>query len=210
MSEQWKSANVGESEYWQIYTAEVDTLKHQEQYMDAMGIHDDYFHAPDNSLNMSGLNVLDVGGGPSSILLRTNKLRGNQHDGVNHGVVIDPLIITEHQKLRYDYYGIEFIQDQSENIDQYYSERGYFDECFIYNCLQHVVDPIEILDKVTSISKRIRIAEPLNIPTDSMHLHMFTKEYFDNYFSESKFEVHQVNVERIGSCHHYVGLFSIK
>lgn len=210
MNEQWKNANIAESNFWQIYTCEVDTLKHQEQYMDALGIRDDYFHAPDNSLNMSGLNVLDVGGGPSSILLRTNKLRGNQHDGVNNGVVIDPLMITEHHKLRYNYYGIEFIQDQSENIDQYYSEKGYFDECFIYNCLQHVLDPIQILDKVTYISKRIRIAEPLNISTDSMHLHMFTKEYFDNYFSESKFKVHQVNLSKIGSCYHYVGLFSIK
>lgn len=70
MSEQWKNANIAESDFWQIYTCEVDTLKHQEQYMDALGIRDDYFHAPDNSLNMSGLNVLDVGGGPSSILFR--------------------------------------------------------------------------------------------------------------------------------------------
>lgn len=97
-----------------------------------------------------------------------------------------------------------------EDPHQYYSEKGYFDECFIYNCLQHVLDPIQILDKVTSISKRIRIAEPLNVPTDSMHLDTFTKEYFGNYFSESKFDVYQVSIEKIGSCYHYVGLFPIK
>jgi hypothetical protein len=210
MSNEWSNANVLESEFWHLYTAEVDTLKYQEQYMDALGIRDDYFHAPDNSLNMSGLNILDVGGGPSSILLRTNNLRGNQHNGIKNGVVIDPLIITEHQKLRYEYYGIEYIQDQSENIDKYYSEEGYFDECIIYNCLQHVLDPIKILDKITFISKRIRIAEPLNIPTDNMHLHMFSKKYFDDYFSEDKFDIHHNGVEIIGSCSHYIGLFSIK
>lgn len=208
--EQWKIANIAESNYWEIFTCELETFKYQEQYIDAMGIRNDYFHAPDNSLNMSGLNVLDIGGGPSSILLRTNHLRGNQHEGLNAGVVIDPLLISEHQRLRYDYYGIKFIQDQAENIDQYYSENGYFDECFIYNCLQHVLDPVKILDKATLVSKRIRIAEPLNIPTDHMHLHMFNKQYFDNYFSENIFEVHEVNVEKIGSCDHYVGLFTVK
>lgn len=207
--EQWKIANNAESDYWEIFTCELETFKYQEQYIDAMGIRNDYFHPPDNSLNMSGLNVIDVGGGPSSILLRTNHLRGNQHSGLANGVVIDPLVITEHQKLRYEYYGIELIQDQAENIDKYYSEKGYFDECFIYNCLQHVLDPIQILDKATYISKRIRIAEPLNIPTDHMHLHMFTKDYFDNYFSSDKFKVYESGVEKIGSCDHYVGLITI-
>lgn len=210
MSKKWENANVLESEFWHLYTAEVDTLKYQEQYINALGIRDDYFCPPDNSLNMSNLNVLDVGGGPCSILLRTNNLWGNQHKGVKKGVVIDPLIITEHQKLRYDYYGIDYIQDQSENIDMYYSKKGYFDECIIYNCLQHVLDPIKILDKITYLSKRVRIAEPLNVPTDHMHLHMFNKEYFDNYFTEDKFNIHSISVETIGSCSHYVGLFDIK
>ena len=43
-----------------------------------------------------------------------------------------------------------------------------------------------------------------------MHLHMFSKQYFDNYFSKNIFEVHEVSVEKIGSCDHYVGLFTVK
>jgi hypothetical protein len=210
MNKKWETANEAESEYWQIYTCEVETLKSQEEYIDAMDIRSDFFHKPDNSLNMSGLNVLDVGGGPSSILLRTNKLRGNQHSGVNTGVVIDPLVITDHQKLRYDYFGINFIQDLSENIDKYYSEKGFFDECFIYNCLQHVVDPIEILDKISYISKKIRIAEPLNIPIDNLHLHSFNENYFNDYFKEEKFKTIKTDIKKIGSCYHYVGIFSVE
>jgi ubiquinone/menaquinone biosynthesis C-methylase UbiE len=211
MSEEaWKKANVDESAYWEIFTCEVETLKHQDIYMQALGITQDYYYEPDRSLNMSGLNVLDVGGGPASILLRTNNnLPNRPHDGLNKGVVIDPVMITDHQKMRYDFHDIEFIEDQAENIDKYYSEKGFFDECFIYNCLQHVVDPLKILDKITAVSKRIRIAEPLNVPTDHMHLHMFTENYFDEYFSQDRFTCHDKTITAIGSCNHYVGLFHI-
>lgn len=208
--EAWKIANKDESIFWEIFSCEVDTLKHQEIYMDAMGIRQDYFYGPDNSLNMSGLNVLDVGGGPASILLRTNNnLPNRPHDGLKHGVVIDPVIITEHQKMRYQFHDIQFIQDQAENIDEYFTEKGYFDECIMYNCLQHVEDPIAILDKITYLSKRIRIAEPLNVPTDHMHLHMFNEKYFDDYFSQERFTCHDKTITKVGSCNHYVGLFHI-
>ena len=87
----WKKANVDESAYWEIFTCEVETLKHQDIYMQALGITQDYYYEPDRSLNMSGLNVLDVGGGPASILLRTNNnLPNRPHDGLKKGVVIDP------------------------------------------------------------------------------------------------------------------------
>ena len=67
---EWQIANKSESKYWEIFTCEIETLKHQERYIDILGLREDYFHAPDNSLNFSGLNVLDVGGGPCSLLLR--------------------------------------------------------------------------------------------------------------------------------------------
>ena len=209
-NKEWIDANSAESDYWEIFTCELETFKHQETYIDVMGIRNDYFHAPDNSLNLSGLNVLDVGGGPSSILLRTNNLKGNQHEGVKTGVVIDPLRIIDYHKIRYDYYGIKFINDQAENIDLYYNEMGYFDECFIYNCLQHTLDPIKILDKVSLLSKRIRIAEPINVPVDNMHLHMFTEKYFEQYFSKKQFKCNDSEIVRIGGADHYVGLFSVE
>jgi len=210
MNDSWKNANIGESEYWQIFTAEAETLKQQEQYMEALYIKHDYYHAPDTSLNMSNLKALDVGGGPVSILLRTNKLRGNQHSGIDVGVVIDPLIITEHQKLRYKYYGLNFIQDQAENINKYFLEKGYFDECFIYNCLQHVENPLKILDRISFVSKKIRIAEPLYIPKDKLHIHTFDENYFNNYFTSDKYQTEYLAIQQIGSCNHYVGIFSVK
>ena len=39
----WKKANVDESAYWEIFTCEVETLKHQDIYMQALGITQDYY-----------------------------------------------------------------------------------------------------------------------------------------------------------------------
>lgn len=204
----WQIANIHESEHWKKFTAEADTIAvAQPQYMDSLFINSDYFDSRDLSLNFRGLKVLDVGGGPSSILLRSNKNHSELHDGFSEGVVIDPVKISEHQKLRYEYFGVRFIQDMAENITKYYSE-NYFDECFIYNCLQHVEDPIRILDGITKVSKKIRIAEPIHIPTDKCHLHTFTEEYFANYFDNDKWEIEMQNIVTIG-VRHYIGIINL-
>lgn len=204
----WQIANIHESEHWEKFTAEADTIAvAQPQYMDSLFINSDYFDSRDLSLNFRGLKVLDVGGGPSSILLRSNKNHSELHDGFSEGVVIDPVKISEHQKLRYEYFGVRFIQDMAENITKYYSE-NYFDECFIYNCLQHVEDPIRILDGITKVSKKIRIAEPIHIPTDKCHLHTFTEEYFANYFDNDKWEIEMQNIVTIG-VRHYIGIINL-
>lgn len=204
----WEIANFHESEHWEKFTAEADTIAvAQPQYMDSLFIKNDYFDSRDLSLNFRGLKVLDVGGGPSSILLRSNKNHSELHDGFSEGVVIDPVKISEHQKLRYEYFGVRFIQDMAENITKYYSE-NYFDECFIYNCLQHVEDPIRILDGITKVSKKIRIAEPIHIPTDKCHLHTFTEDYFANYFDNDKWEIEMQNIVTIG-VRHYIGIINL-
>lgn len=197
----WERANEIESNYWGIFTAELMTLKHQELYIDALNIRSDYFDVIDNSLNFSDKKILDVGGGPASLLLRTNNTKGNCHDGIIEGVIIDPVIITEHQLDRYKYFNLNFINDKGENIDLYYNDKNHFDETIIYNCLQHVENPIEILDKITHISKRIRLSEPINASTDEAHLHEFTSKYFDDYFIN--FNKIKCEVIVIGSAKHY-------
>lgn len=204
----WEIANHYESGHWEKFTAEVDTLSvSQPQYMESLSIKNDYFESGDLSLNFNGLKVLDVGGGPSSILLRSNKGHCELHDGFSEGVVIDPVKITEHQKIRYEYFGIRFIQDMAENITNYYNEK-HFDECFIYNCLQHVEDPIKILDGITKVSKKIRIAEPIHIPMDKCHLHTFTEDYFANYFDRDNWEIQMQNIANIG-VPHYIGIINL-
>lgn len=204
----WEIANHYESEHWEKFSAEIDTLIHtQPQFLDALMINADYFENVGMTLNFSGLKVLDVGGGPVSILLRSNKGYSEFHDGFDEGVVIDPVKITDHQRMRYEYFDIKFIQDKAENITNYYKEK-YFDECFIYNCLQHVEDPIKILDGVTQVSKKIRIAEPIYVPTDKCHLHTFTEHYFANYFDKDGWEIEMQNIVNIGSPH-YVGIIKL-
>jgi len=56
------------------------------------------------------------------------------------------------------------------------------DEVWLFNVLQHVQYPAKIIKKAKQAAKIIRFFEPVNYPTDKMHLHMFTLDWFMRYF----------------------------
>jgi hypothetical protein len=89
--------------------------------------------------DLVGLNVLDLGGGPASMLLKT----------VDPGrlTVVDPCPYPPWVAARYTEAGIEYFQEPAEtfvstptrgrnNVELYD-----YDEVWIYNVLQHVEDP---------------------------------------------------------------------
>jgi hypothetical protein len=218
----WENAIEKESIYWDRYASEIGTLSCQEDYMKILDIYNDYWSKYGGiDLDFRNKNIIDVGGGPTSILLRGNggskrtseelKNSWTQTGSVkslNVGVVIDPLNVAEYVKIRYEHFGVRFINEPAENIDKFYNERNFFDDCIIYNCLQHVINPLEILDKVSKVSKVIRICEPINVPTDEMHLHMFDVKYFTNFFTSDRFECIKSGTCFIG-CDHFYGIFKV-
>lgn len=199
----WEKSNELESNYWDIFTAEMMTLKHQDLYMEFLDINSDYFTKGDNSLNFSNLKVLDVGGVPISVLLRTNNGKGNLHDEVLEGVIIDPAKINKYQLDRYSFFKLNFINDKAENIKKYYSEENFFDECLIYNCLQHAEEPLIILNSIFFISKRIRLSDPINAEIGDCHLRDFSEKYFDSFFTNEKFTIIKKQIISIGGVNHY-------
>ena len=56
-----------------------------------------------------------------------------------------------------------------------------FDEVWIYNVLQHTIDPGDILNKATKIAKMIRIFEWLDTGKNVGHPHTITKEFLDDH-----------------------------
>ncbi|KKS77420.1 MAG: hypothetical protein UV51_C0007G0018 [Candidatus Woesebacteria bacterium GW2011_GWC1_42_9] len=58
------------------------------------------------------------------------------------------------------------------------------DEVWIFNLLQHVMDPALIISKSKAASRIIRFFEPINCkPLDIGHLHDFDLDYFNSSFS---------------------------
>jgi hypothetical protein len=96
--------------------------------------------------------ILDIGGGPTSLLLKTVNLA--------EGVVIDPCRYPAWVAERYRHARITYLERPGENplFPPYYGPK-YFDECWIYNCLQHTLDPRRIIENARTVAKAIRIFE---------------------------------------------------
>lgn len=164
-STQWVAAQAHEIEYWRRPGVEAHEAAKQRQYAQHMGIRLPAMH---------GKRILDIGGGPVSLLL--------QCDGLgSESVVLDPMPLTVMAATRYGERGIHYVRCAAE--DWRLGES--FDEAWIYNVLQHVRDPNAVLATAKDTARVIHIFEWLNMPTDAMHLHILTEAtlapHFDFY-----------------------------
>lgn len=57
-------------------------------------------------------------------------------------------------------------------------------ETWLFNVLQHVLDPDIIINKAKEATDVIRFFEPINLPVDQMHFHSFTMQYFYKHFGD--------------------------
>ena len=55
---------------------------------------------------------------------------------------------------------------------------------WLLNVLQHVQNPGEIIYKAKLSADVIRFFEPINFPTDKMHLHNFSLEFFQDLIGD--------------------------
>lgn len=124
------------------------------------------------SFDVEGKTILDIGGGPVSLLLKTINLK--------KGKVVDPLPYPKWTVDRYTEKNIEYWQLKGEEI----IETGW-DEVWIYNCLQHVENPALIIDNALKAGKLLRIFEWINIPPHPGHPHELTEESL-NYWLSTK------------------------
>lgn len=116
--------------------------------------------------------ILDIGGTPVSILLKTNKI-------LPHSLIVDPLM-NEYPlwiKERYKHANIDtcnLFLDQIEKINDN------FDETWIYNVLQYTTDPVKILKNIKKKSRILRIFEWIDIPPNNGFKHMLTEKMLNN------------------------------
>ena len=88
----------------------------------------------------------------------------------------------EEVKKRYQDSNIELILKPLEEVEHFELEEK-FDELWMLNFLQHVIDPELCISQAKRFAKVIRFFEPINTPTDVCHPHAFDIRYFQNAFS---------------------------
>lgn len=155
-----------EAEYWGDCTNTYCEETKQFVYAELMGLKPNAY-----TIDASECSILDIGGGPSSLLLKALRFK--------LGLVVDPLQYPAWTIDRYNSKGILVSTSGGEDIKINNKSQvvvpdlettfPIFDEVWIYNCLQHVIDPELILFNARRSAKLIRIAEWVNCPPDEMH-----------------------------------------
>ena len=118
------------------------------------------------SFDVKGKRILDIGGGPSSMLLKCKNLK--------EGKVCDPIKYPHWTKLRYAEHKIGVKVQRGEDVN----EEGW-DEVWIYNCLQHVDSVERIINNAKRAAPVLRIFEWIDIPAHEGHPVELTKELLD-------------------------------
>ena len=153
----WQEDQEWERNWW---GSAVNTLREellQIEYARRMGL---VFTPTDRTpynIDMGGKSVLDIGGGPCSLLLKCVNLRG---------VVVDPCEYPEWTVARYDAAGIDSFTVKFEHFDACTA-----DESWIYNVLQHTSDPSMCIKNARRLTKTIRIFEFIDAGISPGHPH---------------------------------------
>lgn len=169
---------------------------HEEQkqfvYAARMGLRADWRGAHPPTFDLQGRSVIDIGGGPVSLLLKC----------VNRGraVVADPGQFPDWVIQRYEHCIIEYWRTNGEDIAGYT-----FDEAWIYNTLQHVIDPEQVIRVARELASTVRIFEWINIEPYPGHPHKLTKDSLDTWLGASGFVVNLNESGAVGLA--YYGVF---
>lgn len=158
----WQKAQKWEKQWWGNCANTLGEEMKQLIYADRMGL----MPTPDNNtpyrFEMGGRSILDIGGGPVSLLLKCVNLRGK---------VIDPLQFPPWVMQRYELAGIEVQRIKAEDI----TETGW-DEAWIYNVLTHCDSPKEVIANAKKAAKIIRVFEWIDMPSNEHHPSSLTEE----------------------------------
>lgn len=114
-------------------------------------------------IDRTGKAILDIGGGPCSMLLCTRAA---------HRTVVDPCPYPQWTQDRYVAAGIEAYRCAAEDFEP----DGVYDEVWCYNVLQHVKDPQAVIDVMRRSARLIRMVEWVNIAPHEGHPHELKSE----------------------------------
>ena len=152
-----------ESDYWGDCCNTFDEDQKHYVYARFMGLDRQGY-----SFDVHGKTIVDIGGGPTSMLLKTINL--------NCGRVVDPLRYPVWTTDRYRSKGISVTTIRGEDFNW----DGY-DEAWIYNCLQHTDYPEKIIANAKKAAKVLRLFEWIDIPAHEGHPHELTKANLDRW-----------------------------
>lgn len=168
----WDDDQQWESEWWGDCVNTFAEETKQLTYARKMGLEAYFDYGKYPVYNLGGKNIVDIGGGPTSMLLKS----------VNFGFakVVDPCNYPSWIEERYSVKNIEYLKLEGEKLTDDSWENS-ADEVWIYNVLQHTHDPELIIENAHKIAPVIRIFEWIDIPPSIGHPQELTEEKLDKW-----------------------------
>lgn len=164
-----------EYDYWGDCTNTFDEERKHYVYAHYMGLSAGSVNRGlaihNHTILLSGKRILDVGGGPVSMLLKCS--------GLQEGLVWDPMEYPDWTVDRYRTKHIHVVRKPAEELD----ETGW-DEVWMYNCLQHTEDPAKVIANCMKAGKVFRIFEWIDIPPHDGHPQMLTRPLLDKWIGQ--------------------------
>ena len=184
-----------EMDFWQDCANTYHEEQKQLAYAPRMGLRADMGGAHPPSFDLGGRSVMDIGGGPVSLLLKC----------VNRGgcVVVDPGKVPAWVAARYEECGIMFWNGKAEGIDV--EGAAHFDEVWIYNTLQHVEDPAQVIANARKLADTIRLFEWVDVEPYEGHPNELTTDFLNECLGASGYTVNVDDAGAVGRA--YYGVF---
>jgi len=191
-NEEWEKHQTWEKGWWRNVSNTYSEQVLQEMYAGYMKLAQYAGKTRAYTFDLQGKSVIDIGGGPVSLLLRC--------ENFSKAVVVDPCDYPKWVADRYKGADIDYVKLAAEDIT--YDKE--FDEAWIYNVLQHVRDPRKIVKNAIRAAKKIRVFEPLEIGVFPGHPHNLCEDALNEAF-ERQGIVHMGN-GKAGQIYYY-GVF---
>lgn len=164
----WEDDQKWEANWWGDCLNTWGEEQKQRHYAERMGLKQLANSQFSFYYDLKGKSILDIGSGPVSLLLKCVNW--------SEATVVDPLPYPAWTAERYAYAGITYIQDMGENIIL-----PGFDEVWIYNVLQHVDDPLKLINNAQKSGKIIRLFEWLEIGVAPGHPHNLLEDQMNEW-----------------------------
>jgi hypothetical protein len=174
--------------WWGDCTNTLGEEVKQVLYAEKMGLVRTETHKSPFVFDMHGASVIDIGGGPVSLLLKCINVSG---------VVVDPGNYPNWIYDRYKEANIRYVVEVGENLNII----GH-DEAWVYNSLQHTLNPELVLTKAKRAARTVRIFQWINTLVLQDSPHILTRRFFDNVL-EIKGTVEYLNLfGYTGACYY--------
>lgn len=183
MIQTWKTAQEWEADWHGNCINSLNEEQKQIVYAEKMGLIRTPTPKTPYNFDLQGKSVLDIGGGAYSLLLKCVNF--------SDSYVADPLVkrYPEWVIKRYNSIGVMAVGVTGEKLLEKMNKSKIFDEVWMYNVLEHVIDPEKIIQNALELGRVVRIFEWLDTRTNIGHPHTLTEEQLNAWLGgEGKVE----------------------